>query len=102
MTNFKQPLPLPSPIHYELILQLLERQTMFAVSQTPELRDKVQQLIVSMRKAVALQKQIEQICEQTKLPTDYRWALNHVASRSPEPVCEVKSDLDNKNSDRLQ
>jgi hypothetical protein len=44
-------IPLPSPIHYELILQLLERQTMLAVSENPELRHQVNQLIITLRKA---------------------------------------------------
>jgi hypothetical protein len=37
-------IPLPSPVHYELLLQLLERQTMSAVGQNPALRQQVNQL----------------------------------------------------------
>ncbi|NEQ78940.1 MAG: DUF5340 domain-containing protein, partial [Moorea sp. SIO2I5] len=46
------PIPLPSYIHYELLLQLLERQTAFATSQNPQLREQVHQLISTLRKAL--------------------------------------------------
>ena len=95
-----EPIPVPSPIHYELILQLLERQTMFAVSQNPDLKQKVQQLIISMRKAVALQKQVEEICQQKKLAVDYRWALNHVAPKSADSSGALKQNLE-KNPDLI-
>ena len=71
-----EPIPLPSYVHYELLLQLLERQTSFAVSQQPAVRDQVQQLIITLRKALAQQKQIEQSCQRANLPIDYRWSLN--------------------------
>ncbi|GET38380.1 DUF5340 domain-containing protein [Microseira wollei] len=78
-------IPLPSPIHYELVLQMLERQTMFAVTGTPAMREKVQQLIVTMRKAAAQQKQLEEIFQQAGLQVDYRWSLNHVNSDPNSP-----------------
>jgi methyl coenzyme M reductase subunit D len=70
-------IPLPSPIHYELILQLLERQTMSAVSQNTELRHQVNQLIITLRKAAAQQKRLEEICQTTSVAVDYRWSINH-------------------------
>lgn len=70
-------IPLPAPIHYELILQLLERQTMLAVGNNPELRQQVNQLIISLRKAAAQQKQLEEICQFSSLTVDHRWSLNH-------------------------
>ncbi len=79
-----EPIPLPSLIHYELLLQLLERQTSFAVSENPAMRQQVKQLIVTLRKAVAQQKQIEQSCEQANLPIEYLWSLNSISQ-------EVKS-----------
>jgi len=80
-----EPIPLPSHIQYELILQLLERKTTFAVSGNPELKEKVRQLIITLRKAIAQQKQLEEICEQTKMPTEYFWSLNHIINeRSTE------------------
>lgn len=75
-------IPLPSPIHYELVLQLLERQTTFAVTGTPAMREKVQQLIITMRKAAAQQKHLEESLQQAGLQVDYRWSLNHVSSQS--------------------
>jgi Family of unknown function (DUF5340) len=73
-----EPIPLPSHIHYELLLQLLERQTMFAVSQKKPQRDQVQQLIITLRKALAQQKQLEEDCERNRLGVEYRWSLNSV------------------------
>ncbi|AOX01578.1 hypothetical protein BJP34_20950 [Moorena producens PAL-8-15-08-1] len=72
------PIPLPSYIHYELLLQLLERQTAFATSQNPQLREQVHQLISTLRKALVQQKQLEQSCQRANLPMEYRWSLNSV------------------------
>jgi hypothetical protein len=71
-----EPIPLPSYVHYELLLQLLERQTSFAASQKPAVREQVHQLISTLRKALAQQKQLEQACERANLPVEYRWSLN--------------------------
>jgi hypothetical protein len=73
-----EPIPLPSYIHYELLLQLLERQTSFAASQKPAVREQVQQLISTLRKALAQQKQLEDSCQRANLPIEYRWSLNSV------------------------
>ncbi|MBD0262743.1 MAG: DUF5340 domain-containing protein [Hassallia sp. WJT32-NPBG1] len=70
-------IPLPSPIHYELILQLLERQTLLAVGQNPELRHQVNQLIITLRKAAAQQKHLEEICQFSSKEVDHRWSINH-------------------------
>jgi hypothetical protein len=72
-----EPIPLPSYVHYELLLQLLERQTSFAASQKPAVREQVHQLISTLRKALAQQKQLEQACERANLPVEYRWSLNN-------------------------
>ncbi|MBM0743491.1 DUF5340 domain-containing protein [Phormidium sp. CLA17] len=74
-----EPIPLPSHIHYELLLQMLERQTMSAVAQKPGIHDQVQQLIITLRKAVSQQKRLEEACERQHLPIDYRWSLNATA-----------------------
>ena len=82
-----EPIPLPSYIHYELLLQLLERQTSFAVSQKPAVREQVHQLIGTLRKALAQQKQLEQSCQRANLPVEYRWSLNSAsleADNSPD------------------
>ena len=39
-----EPIPLPSPIHYELILQLLEKQTMTSIGPNQDLRNQFNQL----------------------------------------------------------
>ena len=76
-----EPIPLPSHIHYELLLQLLERQTIFAVEHKSLMQEQVQQLIITLRKALAQQKQLEDSCKRAELPIDYRWSLN---SKPPE------------------
>lgn len=70
------PIPLPSHIHYELLLQLLERKSLTAANEKPEIRNQIQQLIFTLRKAMSQQKQLETICEQTYIPFEYRWSLN--------------------------
>ena len=77
-------IPLPSHIHYELLLQLLERKTLFAVNQQPVIREQVQQLIITLRKAIAQQKQLEATCEQTYIPFEYHWSLNSVSAKSDD------------------
>ncbi|MCW6036538.1 DUF5340 domain-containing protein [Spirulina subsalsa FACHB-351] len=69
-------IPLPSHIHYELLLQLLERQTSPSVDHSPVMREQVQQLIITLRKALAQQRQLETIFEQAKIPYEHRWSLN--------------------------
>ncbi len=71
-----EPIPLPSHIHYELLLQLLERQTMFAVGQRSPQQAQVHQLIATLRKALTLQKQLEESCERANLPIGYRWSVS--------------------------
>ncbi|MBD2014578.1 DUF5340 domain-containing protein [Microcoleus sp. FACHB-53] len=83
-----EPIPLPSYIHYELLLQLLERQTSFAVSQKPAVREQVHQLISTLRKALAQQKQLEQSCQRANIPVEYRWSLNS-ASLEPDHSADV-------------
>ncbi len=70
------PIPLPSHIHYELLLQLLERQTMHAVNHKSPQQEQVQELIITLRKALSQQKHLEESCQRSNLPIDYRWSLN--------------------------
>ena len=71
-----EPIPLPSHIHYELLLQILEKQTWLAVSNKSPQQEQVHQLIITLRKALTQQKELEQSCQRANLPTDYRWSLN--------------------------
>jgi len=75
-----EPLPLPSHIHYELLLQLLERQTLFATFEEPELKLEVNELIITLRKALSQQRKLEEDCERLGLKIDYRWSLNDLPS----------------------
>lgn len=83
-----EPIPLPSYIHYELLLQLLERQTSFAVSQKPAVREQVHQLISTLRKALAQQKQLEQSFQRANIPVEYRWSLNSI-NLEPDPSADA-------------
>ena len=80
-----EPIPLPSHVHYELLLQLLERQTMFAVKQKSSQRDQVHELIITLRKALAQQKQLEENCKRAALPIEYRWSLNNLGDEKTAP-----------------
>jgi hypothetical protein len=69
-------IPLPSHVHYELLLQLLERQTLFAVYEEPHLKTDVHELIITLRKALSQQRQLEEACDRLGIKVDYRWSLN--------------------------
>jgi hypothetical protein len=69
-------LPLPSHIHYELLLQLLERQTLPALKPGSERYDQVQQIIIHLRKALSCQKQLESSMAYAGLEVEHRWSLN--------------------------
>ncbi|MBP0000963.1 MAG: DUF5340 domain-containing protein [Cyanobacteria bacterium SID2] len=94
-----EPLPLPSHIHYELLLQLLERQTLFAVAPNSKEREQINQLIITLRKALAQQKRLEEVCQLKNLPIDYRWSLNQPVFRSTMSTSGAPS-LTNGTEDR--
>jgi hypothetical protein len=84
-----EPIPLPSHIHYELLLQLLERQTMQAVGYQSPQQEQVHELIITLRKALSQQKHLEESCQRANLPIDYRWSLNSASANSlPPDVCQ--------------
>jgi hypothetical protein len=85
-----EPLPLPSHIHYELLLQLLERQTMLSTSSRPAVQEQVHQLIITLRKALAQQKHLEESCQRYNVPIDYRWSLNNLGLGQTEVKVEVE------------
>ncbi len=80
-----EPIPLPSHIHYELLLQLLERQTMFALGSKSPQHDQAHELISTLRKALAQQKHLEESCERAHIPIEYRWSLNNGKSEQEPP-----------------
>jgi hypothetical protein len=70
-------LPLPARIHYEALLQLLEKKTLSISTQhSTELRRQVQELMFTIRKALSQQKQLENCCEQLNIPFEYHWSLH--------------------------
>ena len=77
MLNFASvsTLPLPSQVHYELMLQLLERKTLAASYDSPMVKDQLQQLIRTLRKALAQQRQLETICQQTAVSFEHHWSV---------------------------
>lgn len=69
-------IPLPSYIHYELLLQLLERQTALAVGNQSHLREQLNELIITLRKARSQQKYLEESCHRANLEVEFCWSLN--------------------------
>ncbi len=67
-------IPLPSHVHYELLLQLLEQQTMTATYQNAQFRQPVQELIITLRKALSQQRQLEQFLKQSDIRVEYQWS----------------------------
>ncbi|PSR16039.1 hypothetical protein C8255_19910 [filamentous cyanobacterium CCP3] len=87
MANLGKPLPLPSHIHYELLLRLLEQQTMSVAYQNPQIRMQVQELIIALRKALSQQRQLEETCKQVQIDIEYQWSTNQLGDRFlPEDV----------------
>ena len=87
MAQLGKSLPLPSHIHYELLLQLLEQQTMATAYQNPQIRNQVQELIIVLRKALSQQRQLEATCKQVKIEVEYQWSTNQLGDRFlPEDV----------------
>jgi hypothetical protein len=76
MAQDPSPLPLPSHIHYELLLQLLERQTAHGIHQQVPQKEQLQALIGTLRKAFSQQKQLEESCQRDRIPVEYHWSLN--------------------------
>ncbi len=72
-----KPIPIPSPIHYEAALRLLEQQTTFALSHQPHQRELAHELIITLRKAVSQQKRLEESCAQAGLAIDYQEHQEH-------------------------
>ncbi|MEL6816428.1 MAG: DUF5340 domain-containing protein [Cyanobacteria bacterium J06598_3] len=81
MDTVTRSLPLPSHIHYELLLQLLERQTASEIHHSPPQREQVQALIGTLRKAFSQQKQLEESCQRASIPVEYHWSLNEVYTK---------------------
>ncbi|MEO0541459.1 MAG: DUF5340 domain-containing protein [Cyanobacteria bacterium P01_A01_bin.105] len=71
-----QSIPLPSHIHYELLLQLLERKTALVIDPQSPQKVQLHELIVTLRKALSQQKQMEALCQQDSIPVEYYWSLN--------------------------
>lgn len=80
-STLMDPIKLPSLVHYELILQVLERQTMIAADRDPIVRERVQQLIVTLRKALSQHKLLEDTCRNQQMEIEHVWALNSVLGK---------------------
>ena len=78
-------LPLPSQVHYELMLKLLERKTLAASYDSPMVKDQLQQLIRTLRKALAQQRQLETICHQTAVSFEHHWSIETYERHEESP-----------------
>lgn len=77
-------IPLPSHIHYEVPLQLLEQKARFAVGGHPAQREMLHELIATLRKAMVQQRRLEESCERDGLEVDYRWGLEDDSAMPPQ------------------
>ncbi|WP_253276417.1 DUF5340 domain-containing protein [Synechococcus sp. PCC 6312] len=75
-------IPLPSHIHYELLLKLLEQQSLPSLPPGSPSYTQVQQIIIQLRKAFAVQKNLEHECEQIGWGVEYRWSLTQPTGRA--------------------
>jgi hypothetical protein len=99
-------LPVPSHIHYELLLQLLERQTLPTLHneiKQPHLgaklnvsRGHLQAAIINLRKAFALQKQVEELCEYHGIEVSYRWSLTETEQEMGRSLKDISSPPQNQ------
>lgn len=69
-------IPLPSPIHYELLMQLLERQTLPDLDPQSPQRQQFQELVATLRKALVLQEKLQVELERAGHSIEHRWSLN--------------------------
>ncbi len=84
-------IPVPSHVHYELLLQVLERQTTGAMSSqnvSPKTREYLREAVINLRKAFSLQKQAEELCRLQGIPVSYRWSVHEVE----QPQIPSKTD----------
>lgn len=72
-------IPLPSHVHYELLLQLLERQTLHSLGPTSPQYEQVREVIINLRKALVQQKQLEEHFTRAGLQIEHRWSLNEMS-----------------------
>jgi len=54
---------------------------MATVYQSPDLRRQTQELIITLRKALSQQRQIEETCKLSHLPVEYQWSTNQPTER---------------------
>ena len=67
---------------------------MSAVSQNPALRAQVNQLIITLRKAKAQQKHLEETCKFAAVSVESRWSLNDHNLDINSPLESNKSSIE--------
>lgn len=76
---------LPSHIHYELLLQLLEQVSLPSLDIHSPAYTQVQGVIVQLRKALSQQKQLEEEWQHKGGEIDYHWSLNQLPQLKETP-----------------
>ncbi|MEN9227572.1 MAG: DUF5340 domain-containing protein [Gloeomargarita sp. GMQP_bins_120] len=76
---------LPAPIHYELLMQLLERHTLKALDQYPGQRQHLHDLLATLRKASVQQEWLEEECRRAGFTIEYRWSIHQTESPAHRP-----------------
>jgi hypothetical protein len=54
---------------------------MTSLGQNQDLRNQVNQLIITLRKAASQQKRLEQTVQSSSLMIDHRWSINHFGDK---------------------
>jgi hypothetical protein len=58
---------------------------MIATGQNQDLKNQVNQLIITLRKAAAQQKRLEESCENSSVGFEHRWSINHHGEKVTTP-----------------
>lgn len=68
--------PVPAHIHYELVLQILERASLPALPPNSSGYQQLHSAVIHLRKALRLQKQFEEEWQSAGGSVEYQWSLN--------------------------
>jgi hypothetical protein len=68
--------PVPSHIHYESLLQILEQTSLTSLPPSSPAYQQLHAAVIHLRKALRLQKQFEEEWQLTGGTVDYQWSVN--------------------------
>ncbi len=74
--------PVPSHIHYESLLQILEQVSLPSLPPSSEAYQQLHAAVIHLRKALRLQKQFEEAWQLSGGHVDYHWSVNQKTDHS--------------------